>query len=164
MIMSKLTGLWTMLNGYQTIVIDDKVTQVKSFKVTVIIPNALDDNGVGDFTNLYNRKHELRKASTFVELNATGRGRGYPFHFKVDPPDQDMTKPLDIHVSDIPTTLDTIKEALKLYLPSTGLGPDFDLSHLEKRELQKFADVLRLLIGRNSLTRNNVIVEGEVAL
>lgn len=147
----------------QSISIEGKKVTVKSFKINVIIPESIDDNGVENFTNLYNKRHDLKKATTYVDIDM-GKGRGYPFHFKVDPPEQDLEKPLEIHVSDVPNTLSTIVEALKLYLPTKEVGSDEDMEHLERRELDNFARVLKYLISKNILTKKNVTVEVDVTL
>ena len=151
------------INKTQSISIGGKRIKVRNCKINVIIPETLDDSGVEDFVNLYNKKHGLNEATTYVDVEIPNR-RGYPFHFKVDPPEQDMDHPIDIHVSDIPNTISTIAECLKLYLPTKKIGVDEDLDHLEKRELDNFARVLIRLISKNSLTKNSVSVEVGVTI
>lgn len=146
-----------------SIVIEDKEVKLKSFCLKVVIPETLDDSGVAHFTMLYNRKNDLKGASTFVAASATNK-RGYPFHFKVDPPEQNMAQPIDIHILDIPGTLSTIVECLKLYLPSGLVGFNIDMDYLEKRELENFTKVLRFLIERNAITKSYVEVETGVKL
>nr|WP_294948797.1 STING domain-containing protein [uncultured Mucilaginibacter sp.] len=146
-----------------SVVIEDKEVKIKSFRLKVVIPETLDDSGVANFTMLYNRQHELKGASTFVSSTSANK-RGYPFHFKVDPPDQDMNQPIDIHILDIPGTLSTIVECLKLYLPSGLVGFNIDMDYLEKRELENFTKVLRHLVDRNAATKSYVGVETEVKL
>jgi hypothetical protein len=136
--------------------------KIKSFKIKVIIPQKLDDDGVVNFAMLYNKKHGLNKASTALE--ATTQGRGYPFHFKIDPPSTHPDNPIEIHISDVPGTLSTIVECLKLYLPATDVGPDFNMSYLEKRELDNFTKVLNFLIKKNTVTNTFVEVETDVAI
>jgi len=152
------------LHKSESIAIDGKKVKVKSFKVNVIIPESLDDNGVGDFIMLYNKKHQLNKATTFIDPANGNAGRGYPFHFKIDPPEPDLDKAIDIHVSDIPGTLSTIVESLKLYLPTKEVGFDFDMDYLEKRELENFSKVLKYLISRNAVTKGFVEVETEISI
>ena len=152
------------LHSTESISIEGKKVKVKSFKINVVIPESLDDNGVNNFIMLYNKKHNLSKASTFTDATLSSSGRGYPFHFKIDPPDQDIEKEIDIHLSDIPGTLSTIGESLKLYLPTKEVGVDFDIDYLEKRELENFAKVLRYLINKNTVTKNYVEVETDVTL
>lgn len=152
------------LHKTESITIEDKKVKVKSFKINVIIPESLDDNGVTDFIMLYNRKHGLSKASTYIDTSTQAHGRGYPFHFKIDPPELDLNKDIDIHLSDVPGTLSTIVESLKLYLPTKEVGMDFDLDHLEKRELANFAKVLKYLIGKNTVTKGFVEVLTDVTL
>lgn len=144
-----------------SITIEEKEVKVKNFKIKVVIPAILDDAGVGNFTTLYNRKHELKGATTFV---TAANKRGYPFHFKIDPPGQDVSQPIDIHILDIPSTLSTIVECLKLYLPTGLVGFNIDMDYLNKRELDNFSKVLIYLIDRDSATRDFVDVETEVKL
>lgn len=141
---------------------DNKKIDVKTFKIKVVIPESLDGDGVGNFAMLFNKKHLLNKASTSV--HTTSHGRGYPFHFKIDPLPQSPEEPIEIHISDVPGTLSTIVECLKLYLPSKDVGPDFNLEYLEKRELENFARVLKFLINKNTITKNFVEVESNVKL
>ena len=143
------------LHRSDVIMANEKQLKVKSFSVNVIIPEKLDQSGVGDFILLYNKKHKLNKATTALDA----AGRGYPFHFKIDPPQEDIDKEIDIHISDIPTTLNTIVECLKLYLPSGEVGVDFNIEHLEKRELDNFASVLEFYISRNAISRGFVTIE-----
>jgi len=151
------------LHSTECIEVDGKKIKVKNFKIDVIIPESLDDNGVGNFTTLYNKKNELSKAATCSDPEVKGT-RGYPFHFKIDPPEPDQEKPVEIHLSDIPSTLSTIVESLRLYLPTNQVGMDFDVDYLEKRELENFAKVLRYLISRNVATKDFVKVEADVKL
>jgi hypothetical protein len=143
------------LHRSDTITADGKQLKVKSFAVNVIIPDKLDQSGVSDFVFLYNKKHKLNKATTALD----SAGRGYPFHFKIDPPQEDVEKEIDIHISDIPTTLSTIVECIKLYLPSGEVGADFNNEHLEKRELDNFASVLEYYISMNAISRGYVSIE-----
>lgn len=147
-----------------SISIEGKEVKLKSFIINIIIPESLDDSGVGTFTMLYNKKHNLRGASTFVNSSDSSNRRGYPFHFKVDPPDQDMNNPIDIHVSDVPGTLSTIVESLKLYLPTGVVGFNIDMDYLEKRELNNFVSVLQFLIDRNSSTKGyvDIVVDAKI--
>nr|WP_068892291.1 STING domain-containing protein [Pedobacter panaciterrae] len=148
----------------KSILIDGKKVKVKNFKINVVIPENIDDNGVGDFITLYNQHHKLTKATTFVDGTLELDDRGYPFHFKVDPPEPDLGKEVEIHISDIPNTLSTIVEALKLYLPPKSVGRDYDIEHLERRELENFANVLIFLIEKNTITKKVVTVERNVTL
>lgn len=138
------------------IIYKDKEIAVKSFKLNVILPEAIDDDGVNNFKIKYNKTHGLEQASTAV-LPDSG-GRGYPFHFRIDPPEQNFEQPLDLHVFDIPTTIDTILEAIKLYFPSSYVGTDEDREHIERRELINFANVVRHYVNKNAWTRDNVEV------
>lgn len=104
---------------------------VKSYRMTIVLPDNIDEDGVNGFKAKYNKMHNLEQAST---TTVSGKlGRGYPFHFKIDPPEQDLGSPIDVHIYDVPTTLNTILEAIKLYFPSSYVGTDADREHLEER-------------------------------
>lgn len=134
---------------------------VKSFKLHIVLPNDIDDDGVDGFLTNYNLTNGLVQATT---LQTDALKRGYPFHFKIDPPDQDISTEIDVKLFDVPTTINTILEAIKLYYPTIQIGEDIDKEHLERRELENFANVLKHLINKNTWTRNNVIVLENVVL
>jgi hypothetical protein len=147
-----------------SITIESKKVKIKEFKIDVLLPAALDDDGVDSFIKMYNIKHNFSKASTFVESSSIKNARGYPFHFKVDPPEQNLDSEITVQLSDIPTTLSTIIESLKLFLPLGEVGLNEDRTYLEKRELANFSKVLKYLINRNSVTKNYVTVIENVTL
>ncbi|QQT29431.1 nucleotide-binding protein [Sphingobacterium multivorum] len=149
------------LHRTNKIVIDDKEVEIKDFSINVVIPDNLDDDGVQNFTTIYNKKHKLTRASTACQ-NGGQAGRSYPFHFKVETDESDENAPQHIQLWDVPSTLSTIVDSLKLYLPTHQVGADLDIDYLEKRELDNFAKVLRHLISRSSATKNNVKVEVNV--
>ncbi|TFZ62856.1 hypothetical protein E4631_24370 [Hymenobacter sp. UV11] len=132
---------------------------ISGYQMKVILPANIDDDGVNAFISKYNHINGLEQADTAV-LPGT-QGRGYPFHFKIDPPEEGEGNPINAHIFDVPTTLGTIVEAIKLYLPTNTIGPDIDKEHLERRELRNFANVLRHYISRNAWTKGHVeVIEG----
>ncbi|TWF39616.1 putative nucleotide-binding protein with TIR-like domain [Chitinophaga polysaccharea] len=147
----------------QYVSIDSKKVKVRDFLINVIIPESLDDNGVADFTMLYNRKHQLQKASTYIDVEMSSQGRGYAFHFKVEPT-QEGHEEISLQILDVPGTLSTIVESLKLYIPAKEVGTDFDVERLEKRELFNFAKTLKYLVGKNSITKGNVKIHTDVTI
>lgn len=149
------------LHRHRLVHYGESTLKVKSFVLKVVIPDRLDDNGVNDFILMYNLKHGLNEAQT---NSKTTTNRGYAFHFKIEPPDQQTDKEIDIHLFDVPTTLGTISESLKLYLPSLQIGINAELAELEKRELGNFVLVLRFLISKSHITKDNVVVETNVVL
>jgi hypothetical protein len=142
-----------------TINSDGGKIRVKKFGFNVIVPNELDNNGVDDFRNQFNKQRGLRKAQTFV-VNQTHRD--YPFHFKIDPPDQNLSEEVAVNIFDVPTTLNTIVESIKLFIPSGKIGHNSEQDYLEKRELENFTKVLKHLVTRNSLTKKYVTISGNV--
>lgn len=136
-------------------------TPISTYKVKIILPADIDERGVNAFASKYNQVHKLEQASTIIISGSNSRD--YPFRFKIDPLPIETDSPLDVHVYDIPTTLNTIVEAIKIYYPATYIGPNEDREYLEKRELRNFANVLRYYISKNVWARDHVeVIEGVV--
>lgn len=138
----------------------DKSTDilVKDFRFNVVIPENLDDNGVDGFKAIYYKKNGFNNGTT----GSVATKRGYPFVFKLDPPNQNDSGKF-ISMYDVPSTLSTIVEALKLYMPNEQVGQSSETEHLERRELVNFAKVLAYLVSKQSTTKNNVtIIENAV--
>lgn len=68
--------------------------------------------------------------------------QGYPFVFKLEPPDQEEEDQI-INLYDLPATHNTVVEALKLYIPQVQAGQREEVEHLEHREPANFAKELR---------------------
>jgi len=135
-----------------------KEIKVKDFRFNVVLPANIDDNGVDSFKALYHKKNGLHNASTGTIALAK---RGYPFVFKINPPGQDENGEISIEMYDVPATLNTIIEALKLFMPKEQVGQSPEVDHLERRELENFAKVLRYLVAKNVSTKSYVnILEG----
>ncbi|MBO0938704.1 nucleotide-binding protein [Fibrella sp. HMF5335] len=149
------------ISRQKRVTVERNNVSINSFQLYVIIPDDLDESGVDSFKENFNISRDLEPAST-VEINPTKRG--YPFHFKIDPPGQDLSGSIDAKLYDVPTTLNTILEALKLYYPSSQIGTDRERENLEKRELKNFGSVLKYLISKNSWTKNNVQVLEDVVI
>lgn len=158
---SFIKGVCEQIRDASAISTGSQTLKVKSFELHVIIPAELDSNGVVDFRHQYNKAKDLEQAQT---LTTAQTNRGYPFHFKIDPAEQDATQEVEIKLFDIPTTLNTIVEAVKVFLPTEKVGQNSEHEYLEDRELKNFAKVLRYLIKKNSLTKNVVIVSDNVVV
>lgn len=126
---------------------------VTEFTLHVVVPEQLDDDGIDSFKTLYNKRNNLDNASTFYITPK----RGYPFAFKLDPPTL-VSDCKAVQLYDIPTTLSTIGEALKLFMPVELVGQSLEVEHLERRELENFSKVLKYLIRKNVSTKTNVVV------
>lgn len=158
---SFIRGVCEQIRDAPIIRADQKQYKIKNFELHVIIPNELDGNGVVDFKHLYNKNHSLEAAST---VNTSKTNRDYPFHFRIDSVDPVNTDDVEVKIFDIPTTLNTISESIKLFMPLERLGANKDIQYLERRELENFAKVLRYLISKNALTKNSVYVSENVML
>ncbi len=125
---------------------------IADFRFHVVVPTEMDINGVDDIIRHYNNSQNLSPAST----GAAGQ-RGYPFHFKTLP--GPGAGGAICHIHDMPTTLNTIQECIKLLMPAEQVGHDANLSFLEKRELDHFSRVLGFLVSKSTSTRNHVFIE-----
>ena len=141
-----------------------KNTQVGSFQMTIILPEDIDEGGVNAFATAYNQMHGLERAGTAILANQSSNERDYPFNFKIDPPHEEPGALLNAQIFDVPTTLNTILEAIKLFMPATTVGTNDDREQLERRELQNFANVLRYYIQKNTWTKGKVAVLDNVVL
>jgi len=158
---SFIKGVCEQIRDTGAINTGSQTIRVKGFELHVIIPAELDSNGVVDFRHHYNKVKGLEQAQTVTTAQTN---RGYPFHFKIDPADQDTAMDLEIKLFDVPTTLNTIVEAVKVFLPTEKIGQNSEHEYLEGRELKNFAKVLRYLIKKNALTKNAVIVSDGVVI
>lgn len=158
---SFIKGVCEQIRDAGAITTDNQKLKIKNFELHVIIPAELDDNGVVDFQHQYNKAKGLEPAQTFSTIKTN---RGYPFHFKIDSAEQDRTQKLEVRLFDVPTTLNTIVEAVKIFLPSEKVGQNSEHEYLEDRELKNFAKVLKYLVKKNSLTRSKVIITDNVAM
>jgi hypothetical protein len=140
------------LHRHKRIFAGTQEISVADFRFHVVVPSEMDINGVDDIIRHYNNSQVLSSAST----GATGQ-RGYPFHFKTVPGTSAGGSICQIH--DMPTTLNTIQECIKLLMPAEQVGHDADLNFLEKRELDNFSRVLGFLVSKSTSTRNHVIIE-----
>ena len=156
---SFVKGVCEQIRDNNSIATSRGILKIKQFELHIIIPNELESNGVIDFKHQYNKDKSLEKAQTVV-TNDTHRD--FPFHFKIDPSDQDLSNEIDVKLFDIPTTLNTIVESIKLFLPSDRVGENPDIEYLQSRELENFTKVLKYLVSKNTLTKSSVIVTGNV--
>jgi Predicted nucleotide-binding protein containing TIR-like domain len=127
-------------------------TTITDFLFHVIVPKEMDANGVDDIILHYAASQQLSSAST----GATGQ-RGYPFHFKALA--GTGAGNMVYHIHDLPTTLNTIQECIKLLMPAEQVGHDLNRSFLEKRELDNFCNVLVFLVSKSTSTKNHVVIE-----
>lgn len=122
------------------------------FKLHILLPKVLSD----DFANspmIYAKRHGLVKGVIEHPTGITGK-RGYGLHMKIDPSESDIA-----HLYDIPMTLNTISETIRLFLGVTYVGKDDNWKHLEARELNNFSTVLGTLIAQNDCSKHNVVIE-----
>jgi hypothetical protein len=141
-----------VIHANKRIFADGRESPISDFFFHVIVPREMDSTGVDDMIRHYTSVECLLPAST----GAHGQ-RGYPFHFKILP--GSIAGDEVCHIHDLPTTLNTIQECIRLLMPAVQVGPDQNRSFLEARELDNFSAVLAFLVSKNTSTRNHVQIE-----
>ncbi|OJW77876.1 TIR domain-containing protein [Spirosoma sp. 48-14] len=158
---SYIKRLCEELGTIKKIIYNDNELQLNSIKLNVILPEVIDETGVIDFFNRFIITRKLVTAST---LEKDPSKRSSAFYFKIDIPTLNSDGKADITIYDVPSTINTIGETLKIYYPLRTIGKDKDRDHLEKRELLNFANVLKYFIGRSVWTNDSVVVEESVII
>lgn len=149
------------LERTKQVIYNDEYVGVKTFQLNVILPEDIDEGGIDDFANRFKLAKNLEPAST-VEQDLLRRSSF--FQFKIKPQKKDDRGQIDILIYDIPSTINTIWETIKIYYPSSQIGKNTDREHLEKRELKNFANVLRYYVEKNSWTKDHVVILEDTVL
>lgn len=121
---------------------------IKKLKVTILIPDDLSDN-------------------MFSKVKAKRLREGWQ-KMKVDPEDvRDYDFSIDIssvsdgelHLVDIPYTLNALNKAIELYSSKSYIGKDAKEIVLETREIRNFQRTLQYLVDASSIARGIVNIE-----
>jgi hypothetical protein len=64
-----------------------------------------------------------------------------------------------LEVFDMPTTLQAMKKAIELAIPSSAIGESEQEFILKAKELNNFCNTLKYLISRNAIAKDRVIVD-----
>ena len=158
---SYVKRLCEALESTKQVIYNDEYVGVKTFQLNVILPEDIDEGGIDDFANRFKLAKNLEPAST-VEQDPLRRSSS--FRFKIEPQKKDDRGQIDVLIYDIPSTINTIWETIKIYYPSSQIGKNTDREHLEKRELKNFANVLRYYVEKNSWTKDHVVILEDTVL
>lgn len=121
---------------------------ISSIKFTVLIPNDLSDD-------MFNKVTAKRLRDGWLKLKVDPKHvRDYDFSIDVSKASEG-----ELHLVDIPYTLNSLNMAIELYSKKSHLGKTTKEKLLEYREIRNFKRTLEYLINKSSLTRGIVNVE-----
>lgn len=127
---------------------DNKKFQIQDLKFTVLIPNDLSDD-------MFTKVKAKRLKAGWGKLNVARKDiRDYDFSV-------DTSKAVngELHLVDIPLTLNALNKAVELYSKKQHIGKNVREQILEEREIKNFKRTLEYLINGNALTKGIVSVE-----
>lgn len=122
--------------------------QIKELRFTILLPNDLSDN-------MFNKVNAKRLREGWKKMKVDPKyTRDYDFSI-------DVSKASDgeLHLVDIPFTLNALNKAIRMYANRQHIGKDAKENLLEYREIRNFKRTLEFLIQKNSLTKGIVHVE-----
>lgn len=123
--------------------------QIQDLKFTVLIPNDLSDD-------MFSKVKAKRLNGGWGKLNVARKDiRDYDFSV-------DVSKAVngELHLVDIPFTLNALNKAIELYSKKQHIGKNVKELILEEREIRNFKRTLEYLINENTFTRGivNIVV------
>jgi hypothetical protein len=127
---------------------DGATFQIKNFKFSILIPSDLSDD-------MFKKVSAKRLKDGWQKLKVDPKDvRDYDFSV-------DISKAADgeLHLVDIPFTLNALNLAIELYSSKEHLGKNAKETVLEYREIRNFKRTLEYLINKSSLTRDIVAIE-----
>ena len=131
-----------------SIQIEDKIFRDISFKI--LIPNHISENITTQFQQI-KRKLDVKQ----FDIDCFGRMRPFNVNAK-------LLGDNKIEIIDFPTTISGINFAIKELLPEEYKENNLEYQHILKRELNRFANTLEALIGRNHLLDMIEVVREDV--
>ncbi|MBE5320118.1 nucleotide-binding protein [Pedobacter sp. MR2016-19] len=129
--------------------LNKKAFKILLLKFTILLPDDLGDN-------MFNKVQSKRLKDSWQKMKVKSKDvRDYDFSV-------DVSKAVDgeLHVVDIPFTLNSLYKAIELYSSKSHIGKDLKENLLTHREILNFKKTLEYLIKTHAIT--NGIVEVEV--
>lgn len=126
----------------------NKKFQIQDLKFTILIPNDLSDD-------MFSKVKAKRLKDGWGKLNVARKDiRDYDFSV-------DVSKAVngELHLVDIPFTLNALNKAVELYSKKQHIGKNVRELILEEREIRNFKRTLEYLINGNAFTKGIVTVE-----
>lgn len=128
--------------------LDGTKFSISSLKFTILIPNDLSDD-------MFKKVRSKRLRDGWQKLKVDPKHvRDYDFSI-------DVSKATDgeMHLVDIPFTLNALNKAIELYSKKAHIGKSVKEELLEQREIKNFKRTLEYLIKSSSITKGIVTIE-----
>lgn len=136
------------VDGKEFTILNDQKFKIKDLKFTILIPNDLSDD-------MFKKVINKRLKDGWLKLKVDPKHvRDYDFSV-------DISKAAngELHLVDIPYTLNALNMAIELYSSKQHLGKNVRETLLEYREIRNFKRTLEYLIKKSSITRDIVGIE-----
>jgi hypothetical protein len=134
--------------GKEFTILNEQKFKIKDLKFTILIPNDLSDD-------MFKKVINKRLKDGWLKLKVDPKHvRDYDFSV-------DISKAAngELHLVDIPFTLNALNMAIELYSSKQHLGKNVRETLLEYREIRNFKRTLEYLIRKSSITRDVVSIE-----
>lgn len=127
---------------------NDKAFKISTLKFTILIPDDLSDN-------MFNKVKAKRLKDGWQKMKVDSKDvRDYDFSVDVSKATNG-----ELHLVDIPFTLNALYKAIELYSYKAHIGKDLKENLLTYREIRNFKRTLEYLIKTHALTEGIVDIE-----
>lgn len=123
-------------------------TEFTEVKFTILIPENLS-------ANMFDTAKDSRVKNNWQQIKIDA-GDVRPFDFYVH---GNVAASGILELSDIPITLNSLREAIKAYVKKSYVGINDAERLMETREIRQFQQVLNYLINANPITRGRVVTQ-----
>lgn len=123
--------------------------EIKNLRFTILIPNDLSDD-------MFNKVISKRLKDGWLKLKVDPKDDVRDYDFSVD---ISRAENGEMHLVDIPYTLNALNMAIELYSVKEHLGKNLRENLLEYREIRNFKRTLEYLIKKSSIARGIVNIE-----
>jgi len=131
--------------------LDGKTFKIKKLIFTILIPDDLTED-------MFRKVNAKRLKNGWQKLKVDPRDvRDYDFSVDIS-----KAKEGELHLVDIPLTLNALNMSIEIYSKKQHIGRDTKENLLEQREIKNFKRTLDYLISKSSITRD--IVNTEIVL
>jgi hypothetical protein len=122
--------------------------RISSLRFTILIPNDLRDN-------MFQKVKAKRLKSEWLKLKVDPKDiRDYDFSIDVS-----KTSTGELHLVDIPFTLNALNKSIELYSKVEHIGKSVKETILEQREIRNFKRTLEYLISKSAIAKGIVDIE-----
>ena len=122
--------------------------RIKDLKFTILLPNDLNDN-------MFNKVYAKRLKEGWKKMKVNPKHiRDYDFSIDVS-----KASAGELHLVDIPFTLNALNKAIRMYASRQHIGKDAQENLLEYREIRNFQRTLEYLIQNSAIAKGIVQVD-----